>query len=135
MCPLAKVQHLMALATDNGASSEEARTAAVLAIRLIRENNLLAAKKQPYEQLAEIRESAEQEAADFIKILKKKARKKQYPLLSAAQIVNMAVEMGEISPEEKDYFLKYFRKALRYYIDQGILGSIRGCEGGYYLVG
>jgi len=129
---LEKVNKLMALADSS--SLEESRTAAVLAIKLIREHGLLQLpdnhnETKPRTHREGLRHMAEAKAGRFVEFLRRKADAGTFPVFQSRTLVDRAVEDGSLRGEDRDVFSYYLRKALREFIVAGALEYQAGHHG------
>lgn len=139
--PLDKVQDLISLALDEGAPQGEARNAAMQAVRLIREYDLLVGTV-PVRKLRRTTEivsaqktkkMAEEKANQVVSDLVKKSILGDFPVIQATQITNDMHQCGAITQEQKETFYKQLRVCLLAKVRHGVLVSKSGWQGGYQL--
>lgn len=131
-----KVRKLIAL--TESPFEEEARTAAMMAIRLIKEHKILDRVKVEGEPVkmsrqtrSNIRSSAYAKIARFLDFVKGLPHSDSRCYYSATGMVERAVEHGEIDRSDRAVYLYYLRQALR---QQVLFGSLEYRAGkGYYL--
>ncbi len=145
---LDRVQLLMNL-TDSP-HEEEARTSAVLAMRMIRkygfkivehaasnddEPSLNSYKgPAPRRDREELKEMAWAKVERLYSFLEKKAwQEEKYPVFSARQLAERSAVDGHIHHDDQMTFEQYLRVWLRTAVIQGRLESVRGYGGGYRL--
>lgn len=124
---LEKIRKLISL-TDSP-FEEEARSAAMLAVRLIKEHKILdsipANHNQPKivkpskECRSGLRVSAYAKVARFLDFLRRKAIEGLRPSYGATEFANKSVETGEIQASDRAVFLYYLRQALREHTTKG----------------
>jgi len=123
---LEKIRKLISL-TDSP-FEEEARSAAMLAIRLIKEHKILDSipmepkpkKVAPSKECrSSLRVSAYAKIARFLDFLRRKATEGLRPFYGATEFANRSVETGEIQASDRAIFLYYLRQALREHTTKG----------------
>ena len=139
--PLDKVQDLISLALDGNPDQEEARNAAMTAVKLIRKHDLLVS----FIEVGRIRRSpgrvssqktqrmAEERANRAVSDLVKKSIVGDYPMIRATQITEDAIASGEITQDQRDTFYNQLRVCLLSKVRHGMLVSKSGWQGGYQL--
>lgn len=145
---LDKIHKLVALSTSSHA--EEARTAAFMAVKLIREHGIVLSYSASYRPppppkpkshgvppartRREIQEIAEAKAARFLEFLKKKAKTaKEYPVFSLTRLTAKSVADGLVTDKERATFHYLLGEELRKLVRAGKLVSLVGSKGGYRL--
>jgi hypothetical protein len=138
---LDKVQDLISLALDGGANQEEARNAAMQAVRLIQKHDLLASTV-PVRKLRRTTEIvsaqktkklAEEKANQVVSDLVRRAILGDFPIIRATQIAEEMHQIGAITQDQKDTFYKQLRVCLLAKVRHGVLISKTGWQGGYQL--
>ena len=146
-----KLTKLMSLALNNP-SEEEAKTAALIAIRFINEKGLLGKKvyvsppAQPAPKktrvvldvryarhLKNLDTRAQSIVIAFVQFLKDIAGNNQRPVISSTRLLNHAISQDAVSKHEARSFRSYLNKHLRNYVEVGTLEAVRGRYGGYTL--
>jgi hypothetical protein len=139
--PLDKVQDLISLALDGNPDQEEARNAAMTAIRLIRKHDLLVGDFE----VGRVRRSpgrissqktqrlAEERVNRTVSELVKKSILGEYPLIKATELAESAIFSGEITQGQWDTYYKQLRVCLLSKVRHGVLVSKSGWQGGYQL--
>lgn len=127
---LETVQKLMNLASSP--IEEEARTAAMKAIRLIREHKLLTSPGPSKIRRAEIQQLAELRTRNLVGCLQELAGVAIYPTYTPRSVADLSLDTGEISERELPTFVYYARQSLKMLTAKGILEYYRGK--GYRLV-
>lgn len=139
--PLDKVQDLISLALDEGPNQEEARNAAMHAVRLIQKYGLLVGTV-PVRKLRHTPETisaqktkklAEEKANQVVSDLVKRSIVGDFPVIRATQITDDLHQSGIITQEQKDTFYKQLRVCLLAKVRHGVLISKSGWQGGYQL--
>jgi len=130
-----KVEHLISLALNPEASLEESRTAAVTAIKIIQEYDLLRAVKEGVAatsskrslsritQTEDLGEVVQLRGNLFIKFLIQESIQGRFPLSNAKVLTDQAVEEGLISPLQGDSFRVKLKGFLRKKVNNGALNS------------
>jgi hypothetical protein len=139
--PLEKVQALITLALDDSNNREEARNAAVQAIKLIRKHDLLVGeipvrklRRAPEDFLIyKIKKLAEEKTNQVVSELVKRAIVGDFPVISAIQITNAMCAEGAFTQDQKDIFYAQLRRCLATKMRHGILISNLGGKKGYQL--
>lgn len=139
--PLEKVQDLITLALDDSHNREEARNAAVQAIKLIRKHDLLVGEvpvrrlRRTTEEVLghKIKKLAEEKANQVVSDLVKRAIIGDFPVIQASQITNDMHAKGDLSQDQKELFYKQLRVCLLTKVRHGVLVSKSGWQGGYQL--
>lgn len=133
---LSKILKLFALVESD--NDDEARNAAMAAVRLIKEHRLLDGirirKPANYNlpprsmrsRRADLQLQATQKVGRFVAFLRRKADCGSYPAFEVRSIVNRAVKEGSISPADSDAFLYYMRKSIRERMKNGTIEYIPG---------
>lgn len=156
---MSKIRHLAALALGEGASEEESRTAAVLALRLIREEGLLDRGGRSQHEVSEdnpdwsfeirsffgtelpkvergfgyLVRLSEVVADRFVCFLEDLARSGVYMFIPAHRIAQEVVSRGHIAEGERGSFTKTLTNSLRRRVQEGELISRKGHGGGFGL--
>ena len=139
--PLDKVLDLISLALDNNVSPEEARSAAMSAITLIRKHDLLIAnvevkrlKRTPEVVTAKrMQKLAEECANQVVSDLVKRSILGEYPTVSSSRITYEWGDKRNLSSSEKEAFARQLKVALNVKVKHGLLISKSGWQGGYQL--
>lgn len=139
--PLDKVLDLISLALDGNPDPEEARNAAITAVKLIRKHELLVsplevgkARRNPGQVSAQrTQRLAEEWANRVVSDLVKKAIVGEYPVVRATQIADEAYFAGKVTQDQKSTFYKQLRVCLLAKVRRGVLVSKSGWQGGYQL--
>lgn len=129
---LTKVQRLLALATGV-AGGEEARTAAIVAARLIVEHDLLGATKaavaaRPHDELRSIIHSLLQV---FVDVAWRERRTDN--LVTVPDVVGHAIQHGDLHVCERERAIAMLANLVNQEKRRGVLVSVRGRYGGYRL--
>jgi hypothetical protein len=127
---LETVQKLMNLA--NSPVEEEARTAAMKAIRLIQEHKLLMVTGPSKIRKVEIQQLAELRTRNLVGCLQDLAKIAIYPTYTPRSIADLSLDTGEISEKELPTFVHYARQSLKMLTTKGVLEYSHGK--GYRLV-
>jgi hypothetical protein len=132
-----KVEHLISLALNPEASLEESRTAAVTAIKIIQEYDLLRAVKEGVAatsskrslsritQTEDLGEVVQLRGNLFIKFLIQESIQGRFPLSNAKVLTDQTIEEGLISPLQGDSFRVKLREFLRKKVNNGVLSSTK----------
>jgi hypothetical protein len=139
--PLDKVQDLITLALDEGPNQEEARNAAIQAVRLIRKHGLLVGEVQvkKLRRTTEVvstqrtKRLAEEKTNQVVSDLVKRSILGDFPIVRATQITEDMHQSGVITGEQKETFYKQLRVCLLAKVRHGVLVSKSGWQGGYQL--
>lgn len=139
--PLEKVQDLITLALDDSHNPEEARNAAVQAVKLIRKHDLLVGevpvrrlRRTPADVLNHrLKKLAEEKANQVVSDLVKRAIVGDFPVIQATQVTNDMHAKGDLTQEQKDIFCNQLRVSLLTKVRHGVLVSKSGWQGGYQL--
>jgi hypothetical protein len=139
--PLDKVQDLISLALDSGPDQEEARSAALNAVRLIRKYNLLVSpievgkvRRSPGRVSAQkTQRLAEERVNRAVSELVKKSIVGEYPMIKATELAENAIFSGEITHNQWDTYYGQLRTCLLSKVRHGVLVSKSGWQGGYQL--
>jgi hypothetical protein len=136
--PLDKVGDLIALALNSEVSPEESRTAAVLAIKIIQEYDLLRAvrecevstlpsKKEPLLEVQPegLSEKVKARGNLFVKFLIQESIQGRFPVGSAKGLTAQAIEEGVIFRFQGEAFRPRMQRFLRKKANNGILISTR----------
>lgn len=136
---LDKVNKLLSLATGS-VGGEEARTAALLAARLIVSNKLLThphaatpAEKPPAAARSpkELRPIVNRLLRDLISVAE--AERESGALITVANVIDWAVETELLSESERSKSTMMLANLARQERRKGVLSSIRGRNGGYKI--
>ena len=129
-----KVQRLLALATG-ATGGEEARTAAIVAARLIVEHNLLgatkaavAARPRPHDELRSVIHTLLQ---TFIDVAWRERRTDN--LVTVPVVVDHAIQNGDLHVCERERAMAMLANLVNQEKRRGVLVSVRGRYGGYRL--
>jgi hypothetical protein len=139
--PLDKVQDLISLALDGGPNQEEARNAAMQAVRLIQKHDLLVGvvpvrklRRNPEGfSMQKTKKLAEERANQVVSDLVRKSILGDFPMIRATQITDEMHQSGVITQEQKETFYKQLRVCLLAKVRHGVLVSKNGWNGGYQL--
>jgi hypothetical protein len=139
--PLDKVQDLISLALDGNPNQEEARNAAMMAVKIIRTHGLLVGEFEPGKirrstdriLLRKVQRLAEDRVNRTVSELVRKSIVGEYPLIRATELAEDAVSLGEIPQGQWDIFYKQLRVCLLSKVRHGVLVSKSGWKGGYQL--
>jgi Protein of unknown function (DUF2786) len=139
--PLDKVQDLISLALDEGPNPEEARNAAMQAVRLIHKHDLLVGvvpvgklkRITEVTSMQKIRKLAEEKANQVVSDLVRRSILGDFPVVQATQITNDMHQSGAITQDQKEVFYKRLRVCLLTKVRHGVLISKSGWQGGYQL--
>lgn len=149
-----KLEALITLATsiphERQDNSPEARSAAVKACNIIKDNNLLSilsAEKKSHSisnteaslNFSGILAFTQNDAAykmvkRFVRFLNQEASNKRYPIYSFQQILDIGIRDGLIEQKNSKYFGPHLRRHLSMAVDFDGLSSRRGPNGGYFMV-
>jgi len=132
---LAKVQKLIALA--DSPVEEESRNAAILAVRLIKQHDLLkqpesnvTSSKKLFKSSRRSREDlkfiAYMQAHTLLRVLGRKAKFDQYPFYSAGKLADRCVARGVIDWSERSAFYHSLTSVLKELVESGCLELVRG---------
>jgi hypothetical protein len=138
--PLDKVQDLISLALDSGPDQEEARNAAMSAVRLIRKYDLLVSpvevgkvRRNPGLAAQKTQRLAEERVNKAVSELVRKSIIGEYPMIKATELAENAIASGEITHSQRDTYYGQLRTCLLSKVRHGMLVSKSGWQGGYQL--
>lgn len=157
--PIQLVQKLMNLALDKGATSEEARTAAYTAIRIIHTHKLLESEPTPqarpnpgnfepdpedtfnedeggeddYLEAHVLRHKVNSTVQHLLSHLRRKAKRGDYPYIRLDYLVEQAIANNDIPERDRRRYWWRLREALRAKVSEGVLVAKRARNGGYRL--
>lgn len=127
---LDKVQKLLSLATRG--DGEEARTAALIAARLIVEHGMVGtARVEECRSCDELRETVQRLLASFMNAAWEGRRKGH--LVTVPLIVDLAIQEGALRPSERAQGINMLANLVNQQKKRGVLVSVRGRYGGYRL--
>lgn len=136
MTILSRILKLFALAESD--NDDEARNAAMAAVRLIKEHRLLDGVQIPKpanhnlpsrptrSRRSDLQLEAFLKVTRFVAFLQRRAGEGSYPAFEARYIVNRAVKDGSISQADSESFLYYMRKSIRMRMKDGTIEYIPG---------
>lgn len=127
---LEKVSKLLTMATRG--EGEEARTAALIAARLIVENNLLAPVYEPPRTAVELKDVVDELLRAFL-ALAWEARKDKERLVTVPGVVDAAIGEGMLRRSEREKVLNLLGSRVIEERKRGVLVSVRGRNGGYRM--
>ena len=122
-----KVQQLLALAVQS--DGEEARTAAVLAARLIVEHKLLDTREPPTEKLLA---NIEGLLGSFLQLAWEHRDDEDY-LLTVPLLIDAAIRDGHLDRRDRERAQRLLGRRVAQERKRGVLQSIRGRYGGYRM--
>jgi hypothetical protein len=139
--PLDTVERLISLALDEQTNQDEARNAAVTAVRLIRKHNLLieefqvgrARKTCNQVSLKKLQRLADEKANQMVSELVNRSIAGAYPTVTASSVVEDAIHEGLIQREQYEVFYRQLKVSLLSKVRRGIIVSKSGFSGGYQL--
>jgi hypothetical protein len=139
--PLEKVQDLISLALDPSPNQEEARNAAMQAVRLIQKHDLLVStfevgrvRRSPGQISSQkTQRLAEEKANQVVSDLVRKAILGEYPVIQATILTEEAHRDQVITQDQRTTFYNQLRTCLLAKVRRGVLVSKSGWQGGYQL--